>query len=133
MQHHLLIFELHVISTVTAKKDYKIAVITWKYHFAHIVFSCTSKSAWNCVIVDYINIRGTSCNKCSIPLYSDANWHLHIDASRAKATCGRFSVPEVVTNQDVFGNYRIVNSNFSCSENSSSPTNWWIGGVFYDW
>ena len=88
---------------------------------------------WTCAVVDYINIRGTSCSKCSIPLYShSSSYHLFIDVPHAKGTCGRFNVPNTVSGEDAFGDYRAVNNQFSCSASSSSTTNWWIGGIFVD-
>ena len=93
----------------------------------------TARSSWTCAVVDYINVRGTSCSKCSIPLYSHPSvHHLFIDLPQAKSSCGRFDVPNAVSGEDVFGDYRTVNNQFSCTVSSLSTTNWWIGGIFAD-
>ncbi|RDD46105.1 hypothetical protein TrispH2_001765 [Trichoplax sp. H2] len=91
-----------------------------------------SRNTWTCAIVDYINIRGHSCSKCSIPFYSFSNYHLFVDLSYAKKNCGRFSVPDTVDSEGVFGSYYRFNPHFSCTSNSTSTTNWWIGGAYYD-
>ena len=92
-----------------------------------------ARSSWTCAVVDYINIHGTSCSKCSIPLYSySSSYHLYIDLSQAKVNCGRFNVSSAINGEDVFGSYGTVNNQFSCGRSSSSTTNWWIGGTYCD-
>ena len=92
-----------------------------------------SRNRWNCAVVDYINIRGTSCSKCSIPLYSNGINHLHTNVPYARKICGRFNVPNPTSNEQSFGHYSgAINRQFSCTESSSSTTNWWIGGAFFD-
>ncbi|EDV25806.1 uncharacterized protein TRIADDRAFT_55274 [Trichoplax adhaerens] len=83
-----------------------------------------------CVTVDYINVRGHSCRKCSIPFWTSNIWHLHIDLPQAAASCGKFEVPNQVQSEDVFGAYWKVNPFFSCTATSASTTNWWIGGPY---
>ncbi|EDV25804.1 uncharacterized protein TRIADDRAFT_63826 [Trichoplax adhaerens] len=92
----------------------------------------SARNAWICAVVDYINIRGYSCSKCNIPFYSYSNYHLFVDLPQAKVSCGRFNVPDVKSGEDIFGNYVHYHPKFSCTMNSTSTTNWWIGGAFYD-
>ncbi|EDV25805.1 uncharacterized protein TRIADDRAFT_55268 [Trichoplax adhaerens] len=92
----------------------------------------STRNVWTCAIVDYINVRGHSCTKCSIPFYSSNAYHLFIHLPTSKSSCARFTVPEMITNEDAFGFYHNVNIKFSCTANSTSTTNWWIGGGYFD-
>lgn len=90
------------------------------------------RPSWTCATVDYINIRGFSCSKCSIPLYSANNYHLFIHVPYMKTKCGQLKVPNIKSGEDAFGFYHKIDSRFSCTANSTSTTNWWIGGAIYN-
>ena len=105
------------------RRDYlRVSFCAYNYFLAN-------RNSWTCAIVDYINVRGHSCSKCSIPFYSSSSHHLFIHLPQCKVSCGRFTVAQMVTSGDAFGYYGNVNSQFSCTANSTSTTNWWIGGA----
>ncbi|RDD46047.1 hypothetical protein TrispH2_001774 [Trichoplax sp. H2] len=60
-------------------------------HYEHLVSREMDilQSAWTCVLVDYINYRGSSCSNCRIPLRSDINWHSHTDPQLVRESCGK--------------------------------------------
>lgn len=84
-----------------------------------------------CVIVDYINIRGYSCSKCSIPIFSNHNHHLFIYNEKTRTMCGRVQFPNAVVHENNFGYYEDYNTRFSCSAKPTSTTIWWIGGTYF--
>ncbi|RDD41607.1 hypothetical protein TrispH2_006278 [Trichoplax sp. H2] len=88
------------------------------------------KAHATCVIVDYINVRGHYCRKCSLPFWTDPHLHLHIDVSHSSRMCGRFTVSNPVSSEDVFGHYYGINKLFSCTATATTTTNWWIGGPY---
>ena len=90
------------------------------------------KASWTCAVVDYINIRGYSCSKCSIPFYSSSSNPLFIYVAYVKSRCGQIDIRDITRDEDAFGRYAIINSKFSCTANSTSTTNWWIGGAIFD-
>ena len=94
-------------------------------------FFLQARNVHTCTTVDYINIRGHSCSKCSIPLYSSNSYHLFIHLPQAKAACSRYTVPNMVSTEDGFGHYHRINAQFSCTANSTATTNWWIGGAVF--
>ncbi|EDV25325.1 uncharacterized protein TRIADDRAFT_55272 [Trichoplax adhaerens] len=95
------------------------------------LYILTTNSA-RCVEVDYINVRGQSCRKCSVPFYSSTSQHLHIDLIVASTYCRKFVVTDHIANEDVFGHYSNLNPTFSCATNKNSTTAWWIGGAFIE-
>ncbi|EDV25326.1 hypothetical protein TrispH2_001772 [Trichoplax sp. H2] len=90
----------------------------------------SATSSYYCVRVDYINVRGKLCRKCRVPFYGGNTNHQFVDLGTAATACDRFDVPDKISSEDVFGNYKNVNPQFSCSANSNSTTNWWLGGAF---
>ncbi|RDD46106.1 hypothetical protein TrispH2_001764 [Trichoplax sp. H2] len=110
---------------LTSHRDYlRVSFCAYNYFLTN--------RGWTCAIVDYINIRGYSCSKCSIPFYSDSNNHLQSNIAYSKTKCGKFNVPDAVADERIFGNYYSFSEKFSCVTNSTSTTNWWIGGAIYD-
>ncbi|RDD39154.1 hypothetical protein TrispH2_008131 [Trichoplax sp. H2] len=90
----------------------------------------TISNSFGCISLDYFNVRGYSCRKCSVPVYyGRSNYHTFIDVSRATQSCSRLKIPETINNEEAFGRYRTVNPKFRCSTNSTSTTNWWFGGT----
>ena len=82
-----------------------------------------------CYMVDSANIRGYHCTGDTIGIISVAeNAHFHIDSSRCACGCCDWFNGSIVA-EDNFGFYLNVNPMFSCTANSQSTTNYWIGSV----
>ena len=80
-----------------------------------------------CKRVEYVNIRGYQCSDCYVPWWQIVNKNfLHTDSTAT--TCGFNPSQGAVFSEDNFGFYRAVNSNFRCTADASSTTNWWFGG-----
>ncbi|EDV25323.1 hypothetical protein TrispH2_001770 [Trichoplax sp. H2] len=98
--------------------------------FCHNTYIFKSYGAYLCRVVDYVNIRGHVCRKCTLPFYATTTYHNHIDLTYSASHCSKFAVPDAITNEDVFGQYSNSNPLFSCVANKNSTTNWWIGGAY---
>ncbi|EDV20714.1 uncharacterized protein TRIADDRAFT_60661 [Trichoplax adhaerens] len=84
-----------------------------------------------CNYVDYVNVRGTTCRKCTVPFVRPtSSVHEHIDLSIAASHCSKFTPTDSISNEDVFGHYGNANPLFSCTSNVNSTTNWWLGGAY---
>ena len=88
------------------------------------------RSAWYCGTVDYINVRGYSCRHCRVPFQAYGYKHLHTDLTVRISGCQDFKVPDARASEDVFGYYASYSTGFRCSHNSTSTTNWWLGGNY---
>ena len=80
-----------------------------------------------CFQFELINVRGYQCVNCTVPLWNQKGaYPLHTDSSLKQcefdATQGSYS------SEDNFGWYGIVNPLHRCSSNSSSTTQFWLGG-----
>ncbi|EDV19896.1 uncharacterized protein TRIADDRAFT_61683 [Trichoplax adhaerens] len=81
-----------------------------------------------CTKVDYINVQGQSCRDCSIPIHDGGNeHHMLANIDRSPDDCDRLKFGGA--KGYAFGDYRLLDSKFSCSMASNSTTNWWIGGA----
>ena len=83
-----------------------------------------------CIRVEYVNIRGHSCSNCDMPWWQkNQTWFLHTDSSSPTGIkCGFDPRQGSVPDKDNFGLYAAVNSNFRCTADANSTTNWWFGG-----
>ena len=80
-----------------------------------------------CKRVEYVNIRGHECTDCDIPWWqTDNSYFLHTDSGYT--TCGFDPTQGAVSSEDNFGRYVSVSSDFRCTADASSTTNWWFGG-----
>ena len=81
-----------------------------------------------------VNIRGYQCKNAQIYMQQEdevsgnSGWHLSVDSNYSGCGCTAINTGSVLDEFD-FGIYspRYLNKNFSCSKNSSSTTNWWLG------
>ena len=87
-----------------------------------------------------IDIRGYNwddVSECSWidPPINTVTWqqsgsHMRINAGRDSGEC---CYPPwkstAVVDEDVFGHYEHINNNFTCSINTASTTNWWLGST----
>ena len=80
-----------------------------------------------CKRVEYVNIRGHKCSNCDM-IWTQVlqTYFLHTDSTIG--TCGFKPSHGAVPSEDNFGFYGAVNSNFRCTADASSTTNWWFGG-----
>ena len=79
-----------------------------------------------CKRVEYVNIRGHFCEKCTAPWWQDKkHYFLHIASNRNK--CEFNATPGAVYKEDNFGHYKHVNSAFRCTADDTATTNWWFG------
>ena len=53
-------------------------------------------------------------------------WFLHTDSGHT--TCSFDPTAGAVSSEGNFGYYGAVNSNFGCTADASTTTNWWFGG-----
>ncbi|CAB4019950.1 Hypothetical predicted protein, partial [Paramuricea clavata] len=79
-----------------------------------------------CKRVEYVNIRGHNCVDCSLPWWQYTGSFLHTDSRFT--TCEFDPTQGAVHDEDNFGFYYTVNSNFRCTADASATTNWWFGG-----
>ena len=79
--------------------------------------------------VDYVDVRGQNCRKCTAPIIQGINNPLHLDTYRS--TCefnptGSLSCGG--SGEDNFGYYGCVNSAHRCSSSPTATTQTWFGG-----
>ncbi|KAK3697110.1 hypothetical protein QZH41_016917 [Actinostola sp. cb2023] len=86
------------------------------------------KGEGSCMLTEYMDIRGHNCTSCTVPWWQgDRQPSFHTDSSD-RYRCNGISIPGSFPNEDNFGWYHITNNNFSCTTDSESTTNIWIGG-----
>jgi hypothetical protein len=86
-----------------------------------------------CAKVEYINVRGISCENCTAYFKQNTNSHAFVDSGYgSKIGCqwdgrnGSISLG-LVNNCDNFGKYIITNPSHRCTASPSSTTQWWLG------
>ena len=81
-----------------------------------------------CRKYEYISVRGQSCTDCSGMIVQRDTQHMHTD-SYWSGRNGCFWDPRIgsVVGEDNFGFYNTINTQHSCTENSLSITQWWLG------
>ncbi|XP_027049742.1 uncharacterized protein LOC113677175 [Pocillopora damicornis] len=81
-----------------------------------------------CRKYEYISVRGQSCTDCSGMIVQRDTQHMHTD-SYWSGRNGCFWDPRIgsVVGEDNFGFYNTINTQHSCTENSLSTTQWWLG------
>ena len=92
-------------------------------------------SSGTCQNVEYINVRGHNCSKCTARLYQ-ADWlPLHFDSLRSLSLCDFKAYDETqcpygegFSGEDNFGMYECININHRCSTTENSKTQTWLGG-----
>ena len=79
-----------------------------------------------CIKASSVNIGGVSCNNQSVnAISSSTEQHFHISSS---SSCGcDFSSVSATIEDDFFGSYVNYFTDFSCSADSTSTTQWWFG------
>ena len=82
-----------------------------------------------CAKYEYVNIRGHQCYNCTVYTHQTNKEHIHIDSCHSDR-CGLGRVPGAITGngEDNFGFYFVVNPDHRCSANSTTTTQWWLGG-----
>ena len=81
-----------------------------------------------CFPVEFINIRGHSCNNCTVSWWQLPGVLLHHDSS--VQACDFGATPGSLGSEDNFGLYTVTNPKFRCTDADQpfSTTNHWIGG-----
>ena len=80
-----------------------------------------------CFQFEFINIRGHECVNCTVPLwYKKGHYPLHTDSDSNK--CELRANQGARKSEDNFGSYWVINCKHCCSFNSSSITQFWLGG-----
>jgi hypothetical protein len=88
-----------------------------------------------CAKVEYINVRGISCENCTAHFKQTKNIHAFVDSGHGSMKgCewdGRTGSIKGSSNNwcDNFGFYGIVNPTHRCSSSLVSTTQWWLGTV----
>ena len=87
-----------------------------------------------CRKYEYISVRGQSCTDCSGMIVQRDTQHMHTD-SYWSGRNGCFWDPRIgsVVGEDNFGFYNTINTQHSCTENSLSTTQWWLGAGLWIW
>ena len=81
---------------------------------------------WQCVKMEYINIRGYDCYDCMAKMFQGIDWHLHTDSSLT--SCQFKSVRDSsVESEDNFGYYYTINPLHRCISGDNATTQWWFG------
>ncbi|XP_046863867.1 uncharacterized protein LOC124457719 [Xenia sp. Carnegie-2017] len=80
-----------------------------------------------CVLVEYVNIRGASCSRCNISIFQNENYIFHADSTKTK--CGRTwnGTPCDGLNEDNFGHYKCRNNRHDCTSSNNATTQLWFG------
>ncbi|XP_046863388.1 uncharacterized protein LOC124457144 [Xenia sp. Carnegie-2017] len=81
-----------------------------------------------CVLVEYVEIRGASCSRCNINIYHFGNNILHTDSYYT--SCGRTwnGIPcHNGYGEDNFGYYDCVNPKHDCTSSNKATTQLWFG------
>jgi hypothetical protein len=91
----------------------------------------TFDKSYTCVKVEYINVRGISCENCTAHFRQDPNTHPFVDSGMGKNKgCewdGREGAIHETTYCDNFGKYKVLNPAHRCTSSLSSTTQWWLG------
>ena len=83
-----------------------------------------------CKKMEYINIRGQHCVKCTVGWIATLNQYaLHIDGP-APTSCQFKPSKDSIPTEDNFGYYWAANKKFRCSQSPVSTTNYWFGGYY---
>lgn len=84
----------------------------------------------SCVEVESINVRGNDCSKNTVEMLQ-TTCHLYVatgnNTENKDCTCYRSLVVGSAYREQNFGYYNHWNTNFSCTANDDSTTNWWLG------
>ncbi|CAB4025293.1 neurogenic locus notch homolog 2-like, partial [Paramuricea clavata] len=102
---------LNYTDYLEAKKEH-IDVLNFKYR--HV-----------CSLVDYVNIRGDDCAFCTMILFQDPNYPLHVDSSKTDNGCDFKSTGAEKCGgpgEDNFGFYKCVNPAHRCSSSADATT-----------
>lgn len=91
------------------------------------VFYSSSGSCYN---MEYINIRGHSCDKCLVPFYSSTAMHPSVMASVSPTRCSHMQFGSFQGAEYNWGTYNGFSNEFSCTASDQSTTNWWFGGIY---
>ena len=87
-----------------------------------------------CKMVKYINIRGHQCFDCTAAWWArydnSGKSSIHVDSSRTSSGCQLDASAGSISNEDNFGGYGTINSNFRCTSSLDATTNVWFGGYF---
>ena len=83
-----------------------------------------------CELVDYINVHGHSCEKCTAVWYQSDGYILVHRSYQNNCEFGR--APGSIQDNDRyseqnFGRYEVYNPNFCCTSSSSATTSYWFG------
>ena len=91
------------------------------------ILTYTTGSAGNCIDVEYVNIRGSSCNNCKLSV-SQGGITFHV--SKKHDNCGAWvgypSRTCGIQKARYFGSYICMDETFSCMATSSSTTQLWF-------
>ena len=78
-----------------------------------------------CKKVEYLNIRGHNCSRCTAIFYQTDLYSLYIDSR--STYCDFDGSSGAAYSEDNFGSYIYINLAFRCTENQESTTGMWFG------
>ena len=85
-----------------------------------------------CKTMDYINVRGHLCARCTAGWYAFAYKNggevVHLDSSVSGTSCQFVPRGGSVPDEDNFGLYATTNRKFRCTSSPEATTNIWFGG-----
>ena len=80
-----------------------------------------------CKMVDYVDVKGRSCSRCTVAWWQDSGVMFHNDLSLGKCFFETSAPTNAIYNADYFGFYENVDSSFPCCSDDTSSTNHWFG------
>ena len=84
-------------------------------------------SAWDCIRIEYINIRGNKGWNVTAPFFQLEGELIHTDSSQR--FCEFDGRGGSIYNEDNFGTYIVTNPAFRCTQTANSTTQYWFGGT----
>ncbi|EDV21791.1 hypothetical protein TrispH2_000463 [Trichoplax sp. H2] len=99
-------------------------------HLCRLDMSTFYSSGGGCYEMDYINIGGHACEKCTVPFYSNNGMHPGIMSSISPTRCSKMNFGPFEAQAYNWGFYNIIHEKFSCLATEHSTTNWWFGGIY---
>lgn len=109
----------------TTSMDYRDYIRT---SFVNTDFLVTPDAADRCIRYEFVDIRGKSCQNCTVYSPYSSIYDYHIDSWWGNF-CDFTARPGGVMDEDNFGFYGTSNSAFGCSSTQASTTEYWIGGL----
>ena len=91
-------------------------------------FLPSSGSGRTCSYVDYVDVRGQNCAKCTVLIIQHTDNPFHVDSYHTSTNCEFRPTGSSNCGEDNFGLYNCINSAHRCSSSPTATTQTWLGG-----